>query len=90
MVEGNSDLTKISTDGINDSGQIVGTAAFLGGRGHAVLLTPTGSAAWKALGTGGSFSDVDNWEQGFSPSKFINAVIAPAGTRSSKRAATRR
>lgn len=64
--------------GINDSGQIAGAATIAGQR-RAVLLTPTGSVAWSSGGAGGSFSDGARWEHGFAPSRFIDAVIAPAG-----------
>jgi len=75
-----SGATVIDASGLNDFGQIVGTAG-IAGRNRAVLLTPTGSMAWLAGGAGGSFADVANWELGFTPNKFLDAVIAPAGSQ---------
>ena len=64
---------------VNDFGQIAGTATFDDGGVRAVLLTPTGTLAWLGSGAGGSFSDVANWELGFAPNRFLDAVVAPAG-----------
>ena len=64
--------------GVNDLGQIAATAS-ISGRSAAVLLTPTGSVAWLGGGAGGSFLDAANWELGFAPTRFLDAVIAPAG-----------
>lgn len=74
-----SGATVLTANGINDDGQIAADAITRAGEHHAVLLTPTGSIAWTAGGGGGSFSDGANWEQGFGPSRFLDAVIAPAG-----------
>ena len=63
---------------VNDFGQIAGTAT-IAGEGRAVLLTPTGTLAWMGSGSGGSFSDGANWELGFAPNQFLDAVVAPAG-----------
>ncbi len=71
--------TVIYADAVNDLGQIAGTAAIAGGAAHAVLLTPTGTLAWLGSGAGGSFSDAANWELGFVPNRFLDAVVAPAG-----------
>ncbi len=63
---------------VNDFGQIAGTAT-IAAVNHAVLLTPTGTLAWLGSGAGGSFSDGANWELGFAPNRFLDAVVAPAG-----------
>ena len=44
-----------------------------------MLLTPTGTLAWLGSGAGGSFSEGANWELGFAPNRFLDAVVAPAG-----------
>ncbi len=74
-----SGATISSAAGINDAGQIAATATMASGQRHAVMLTPTGSVAWTKGGAGGSFADGANWEQGFAPSPFLDAVIAPVG-----------
>lgn len=74
-----SGATVTRANGSNDAGQIAATARMATGQAHAVLLTPTGSIAWLTGGAGGSFADGANWEQGFAPSRFLDAVVAPAG-----------
>lgn len=70
-----------TANGINESGQIVGTAT-IARQDRAVLLTPTGSIAWASGGAGGSFGDGAHWTQGFGPSRYLDAVIATTGGES--------
>ena len=63
--------------GINNSGQVVGTA-LIGGQTRAVPLTPGGNVSWQA-GTDGSFADATRWAQNFVPSRFLDASIDSAG-----------
>ena len=75
-----STATVVDARAINANGQIAATAT-IAGQSHAVLLTPTGSIAWQATGGGGRFNSGVNWEQGFGPSAFVDATIAPTGTQ---------
>ena len=63
----------------NVHGQIAGSA-LIAGQTRAVLLTPSGSVAWQAAGNG-SFADATRWEQGYLPSKFVDASIGGIGTQ---------
>ena len=76
-----SGATVLDTSSINDNGQIAGRAT-IGGVSHAVLLNPTGSVNWSNT-RGGSFADGSAWDSGlgFAPTKFLDAVIAPAASQ---------
>ena len=79
MLAPGSGVTVTTARAINVHGQIAGTAT-VAGQTRAVLLTPTGSVAWQAAGNG-SFADATRWEQGFQPSKFVDASINGIGSQ---------
>jgi probable HAF family extracellular repeat protein len=79
MLAPGSGATVTTARAINVHGQIAGTAT-IAGQTRAVLLTPTGSVAWQAAGNG-SFADAARWEQGFQPSKFVDAIVNGMGTQ---------
>jgi hypothetical protein len=64
--------------GVNDHGQITGTASA-GGVPYSYILTPTGTLRWEG-GANGSFSSGASWDSrvGLMPSKFVDVVFAPA------------
>ena len=80
LLAAGSGATVNFASGVNDLGQIAATAT-IGGQTRAVLLTPSGSMSWLGSGAGGSFADSANWELGFAPSPFLDAVIAPTGAQ---------
>ncbi len=69
-------LTLAAANGINALGQFTGTATTSTGDSHAYLATPTGTLNWTA--GSGTWDNSSNWELGFVPSQYLDAVIAPS------------
>ena len=88
LLAAGSDAFVSSANAINVHGRIAG-AATLAGPTRAVLLTPTGSVGWQAVGNG-SFADATRWEKNFRPGKFSMPASMASARRPSRSVPTQR